>query len=283
MGLEIRTELVTPEKATHYLKRNVDNYRKISRTKVALYAEEMKAGKWQLNGEGIMFDETGRLKNGQHRLAAIIAARTPVEMTIITGVADSVTIYDNGQNRSTRQMAQASGYGDISGTETAVAAAVVGNFSNKVPKGKVLDWLGGQYKEIGRAYRICGASNRRNLASRVGCVLATYMLLREEEMKSYDLETFFKVFNSGNIVGTDGYEPSSALVARRMFMERYKGMPMDRRSLIEQTEILLCALMDFRKGTKRQLNYQVKEPMKCVEMMDRLRKKDGLASAGKGA
>lgn len=274
--MEMRVENVTPEKATHYLKRNVDNYRKISRAKVALYAEEMKAGKWQLNGEAIMFDETGKLKNGQHRLAAVILAGIPVQMTIITGVADDVTIYDNGQNRSTKQMAQASGYGDISGTEAAVATAFVGNFGNKVPKGVVLDWLKDRYGEVNRAYRVCGASNRRNLASRVGCVLTTYFFLRDDMMKSYEIEVFFKVFNSGNIIGTDGYEPSPALVARRMFEERYRGMAMDKRSLMEQVEILMTALTDFKKGNTRQMNYKVTEPMKCVQVMNRLRKADGL-------
>jgi len=281
MAIEMRTERVTPTKAAHYLKRNVDNYRKISRAKAALYAEEMKAGKWQLNGEAIQFDESGKLKNGQHRLAAILIAGKDdpdfgVDMVIMTGVADDVTIYDNGMNRSTKQMAQASGYGDISGTEAAVAAVFVGNFSSKVPKGVVLDWLKDHYAEINRAYRICGANNRRNLASRVGCVLTTYMLLREDTLKSYEIETFFKVFNSGNVVGTDGYEPSPALVARRMFMERYKGMPVDKRSLTEQVEILMTALMDFKKGNKRQLNYKVSEPMRCVAVMDRLRKADGM-------
>ena len=50
----------------------------------------------------------------------------------------------------------------------------------------------------------------------------------------------------------------------------------DSRSLKEQTEILMTALQDFRKGTKRQLNYKVSEPMKCVTVMNRLRKADGL-------
>lgn len=283
MAIVMRTEKVTPEKATAYLKRNVDNYRKISRATVALYAEEMKAGNWRLNGEPIVFDKNGKLKNGQHRLAAVITAGIPVEMTIIEGVEEDVNVFDNGMKRSTKQMAQASGYGDISGTEAAVATWIVGDFNNRVPKGKVLDWLKDHYGEINRAYRVCGASNRRNLSSRVGCVLATYLMLQVEEMKCYDLELFFKVFNSGNIIGTDGYEPSSALVTRRMFEERYRSMPMDKRILMEQVEILIMALADFRKGKTRQMNYQVREPMSCSAMMTKLRKADGLEDSRKGA
>lgn len=277
--MEMKVEKITPEMAVRYLKKNVDNYRRISKAKVNLYAEEMRAGKWQLNGEAICFDKSGKLKNGQHRLAAIaqVGKEDPkfsLEMAVITGVDDDVVVYDNGMMRSTKQMAQASGMGDVSGTEAACAAWIIGDFSNRVPKGKTLAWLQDHYADLRRAYRICGANNNKNLSSRVGCVLTTFMVLQTEEMKSYELEIFFKVFNSGNIVGTDGYEPSSALVARRQFMERYKAMPMDKRALMEQVEILLKALKDFKKGTPRQLNYQVREPMSCVDMMRKIRTAD---------
>ena len=274
--IKTRTEIVTPEKAKEYLKRNTDNYRKISKAKAGIYAEEMKAGKWQLNGETIVFDESGKLKDGQHRLAAIVMAGVPVELTILEGISEDVSIFDTGMNRSMKQIAQASGCGDISGTEAAMAAWVVGDFNNRVPKGKVLAWLKDHYAEINRAYRICGANNHNNLASRAGCVLATYMALHIEQVKSYEIEVFFKAFNTGNVIGTDGYEPSSALVARRMFEERYKAMPNDRKRLMEQVEILIMALDDFRKGKKRQLNYKVTDPMRCVGLMTKLRKAEGL-------
>lgn len=287
MGIEMKIETITPDKAVHYLKRNVDNYRKISKRKVQLYAEEMKAGKWQLNGEAIVFDQTGRLKNGQHRLAAIVAAGVPIKMTVVTGVADDVVIFDNGMNRTTMQMARASGCGDISDTETAVATMVVGEYDNRVPKGTVIAWLLSHDSEINHAFRVCGAQNKRNIARKTGCVLATYIALNVEEMKSYDVEMFFKIFNTGNTVGTDGYEPSSALVARRMFEERYKGnvglQSTYKRRIMEQVEILLMALSDFNKGKARQLNYKVGDPMRCEEMMKKLREAKGLGGAQRKA
>lgn len=276
MAIQMKVEQVTPEKAAHYLKRNVDNYRKLSKTKVAQYAAEMKAGKWQLNGEGIMFDEEGKLKNGQHRLAAIIMAGIPVEMTIVTGVGNDVTIYDVGSMRTTNQIALASGCGDITKIETAAGTAIVGRF-NTVTKGVVIEWLKGHYEELKRAYRLCGANNRTRLTSRTACVLACYLMLRQGKIKSYEAEVFFKVFGSGNTVGADGYQASPALVARRMIEERYKGTASDKKSIREQTEILVLAMQDFRDSKTRQLNYQLKEPMKCLEIMDAIRKEDGLA------
>jgi hypothetical protein len=275
MAITSKVENITPELAAHYLKRNVDNYRKISKSKVNLYAQEMKAGKWQTNGEGIVFSESGKLKNGQHRLAAIMVAGVPVEMMVINGVPEEVTIYDNGYNRSMSQIAEAAGCGNISGTETAAGTAIVGLF-NKTTKGQVLDWLKDHYTDLKRAYNLCGANARKCLSSRASCVLAAYMMDRLEKMPGYEIEVFFKVFNSGNVVGTDGYEPSSALVARRAFEERYKNMVSGSRVIKEQTQILILALRDFQKKKTRQMNYQVKEPMECVEMVRKIRKEDGL-------
>lgn len=271
MALEMRTETITPEQAAKYLKRNVDNYRTLSRAKVGQYAAEMKAGKWQLNGESIVFDETGKLKDGQHRLAAIMVAKVPVQMTVINGVAESVTIYDSGMTRSVRQIANAEGF-EITSTEAAVATAIVGRLG-KATRGVVLEYIGAHIDDLKRAYRVCNAGGK-GLSRRVACVTAGYLMIRDG-MKSFDAESFFRIFNSGNIVGTEGYEPSSALVARRIF-EKYKAMPTNSRVIREQLDIMIQAMTDFQKGKKRQLNYQIKEPLMSEALLDRIRKKDGL-------
>ena len=275
MAISFKTIKITPEVAARYLKRNVDNYRKLSKRKVQMYAEEMKAGKWQLNGEAIVFDSTGRLKNGQHRLEAILMSGCTIEMAVIEGVDDDVTIYDVGMTRSLVNIAQASGCDDITKTEAAAGTAVAGRF-DKISKGQSLEYLLKHKDELARAYRLCGASSRRGISSRMSVVLAGYLMLRLEKMQSYEIEVFCKILNSGNIVGADGYEPSPALVARRMFEDRYKGMAGGSTALKEQTEIMVIAMQDFHAGKKRQLNYQIKEPMRCLAMMDEVRKIDGL-------
>ena len=85
------------------------------------------------------------------------------------------------------------------------------------------------------------------------------------------------MLNTGNTVGADGYEPSPALVARRMYDERYKGMGGAAKTLRDLTEVMIMAMIDFQAGKRRQLNYRIGEPMKCMELMDRIRKADGLA------
>lgn len=272
--IEMNIEEITPSKAAHYLKRNVDNYRRLSQSKVNLYAEEMKAGKWQNNGEGIMFGEDGRLKNGQHRLAAIMKAGVPVKMAVITGIPDSVTIYDVGSNRSSLQIAQASGCEGISRIEVSVGNAIVGRFSGAT-KGTLMDWLKAHKDELADAYKYCIASTGgRKASSRTAVVLAGYMMHRLGKISQYEIETFCRVMNSGNTVGADGYEPSPPLVARRMLEEQFSKA--NGRTMRDLTEVMVQAMTDFHEGKKRQNNYKISEPLKCLELMDEIRKQDKL-------
>ena len=61
---------VSPEMATKWLEKNIVN-RRIRDYKVNAYARDMKNGDWRLNGEAIVFNKSGQLVDGQHRLNAI--------------------------------------------------------------------------------------------------------------------------------------------------------------------------------------------------------------------
>lgn len=269
-----QVETITPEAAAAYLKRNTDNYRKISMSKVAMYAAEMKAGNWELNGEGIMFDQTGRLKNGQHRLAAILQAKVPVRMLVVRGVQDDVSIYDSGMTRNIRQIAQASGCKDISGVAAAAGTMIAWGFT-RIPKGLALDYIKAHQPELERAARLCSSSSGGCLSRRASAVIATALQLFDG-MKSYEAEVFFKVFNSGNTVGADGYEPSPALVARRMIESGYRMRAANDKTQKEKLEIFTLAMIDFRKGATRQMNYKLQEPFKGLALMEKMRKAQGM-------
>jgi hypothetical protein len=81
---DIRTELldVTPAMADAWLKANIGNRRLSDRT-VDLYARDMAAGRWLMNGEAIQLAVDGTLLNGQHRLAAIVKSGVTVKMLVI--------------------------------------------------------------------------------------------------------------------------------------------------------------------------------------------------------
>lgn len=79
--------LVTPEMAKEFLKRNVSN-RVLSTKTVNKYAEDLKNNRWILNGEPIQFNKKGELKNGQHRLHAIVLTGIAVTILVVTGIED---------------------------------------------------------------------------------------------------------------------------------------------------------------------------------------------------
>lgn len=92
---------VTPEKARVWLVYNAKTQRKVNRARVESYARDMKAGRWKMNGETIVFDSTGRLIDGQHRLCAVQAAGVSVDMLVVHGVEPaSYRTIDQGYNRS---------------------------------------------------------------------------------------------------------------------------------------------------------------------------------------
>lgn len=94
---------VTPEQAQKWLDEH-SNYRKLSASRVASYLHEMRSGLW-LIGQPIIFDETGDLADGQHRLRAIVEYGSPVRVIPLTGVPkDSVATFDQTYVRNAKQV-----------------------------------------------------------------------------------------------------------------------------------------------------------------------------------
>lgn len=98
MKTEIQT--VTPQKAQEWLCKNHFN-RPIRKANVITFADQMKSGRWLLSHQGIAFDTSGRLIDGQHRLNAVILANTPVAMMVTTGASiDLFKVTDGGAKRN---------------------------------------------------------------------------------------------------------------------------------------------------------------------------------------
>lgn len=91
---------VSPALAEQLLATSAGN-RSIKHKRVQMYANDMKNGKWRLNGEPIVLDEKEKLRNGHHRLQAVVNANVVVKMVFVIGVDDeSATVADLGANRS---------------------------------------------------------------------------------------------------------------------------------------------------------------------------------------
>lgn len=91
-------EFINPEKAEMLLQSNSAN-RKISRGTVNSYARDIINGNWDESvGVAISIDENGVLRDGQHRLAAIIQANKGIHTWVCRNVSAN-GIYDNNRKR----------------------------------------------------------------------------------------------------------------------------------------------------------------------------------------
>lgn len=259
--MDYNVEQITPATAKEYLKANTKNPRgtKLNMARVRQYAHDMANGLWELNGEAIVFDKNGVLKNGAHRLAAIIMANVTVETVVIRGVDEKVTIYDTPYLRTIGQLANAE---DITVSKEMLCAVRVlyGMLPDRIATHmEIKQYAKTHEDELNRAYRCLLNGEHSRFNKRATCGLAAYIMLQTKTMPFYEAELFFRVFSSGNESGTDGYETSPAMVARKIFMDRWTGKS-NPRTQREQLDILIQAMMDFHSGKKRATNYKISQP-----------------------
>lgn len=99
--MDTRIETVSPSQAADWLANANGHNRKLSRPVVEAYRTEILEGRWKQNGVPLLFSHDGRLLDGQHRLAAIVAAARPVEMLIVSGLnPDVFDTIDCGRSRT---------------------------------------------------------------------------------------------------------------------------------------------------------------------------------------
>lgn len=96
--MEIAT--ITPDVAREWLNTNVQN-RPVKDTTIQRYAEAMKSGQWELNGETIKFSDKGVLLDGQHRLRAVVQSGVTIQSYVIHGLPSGVfDTIDTGATRT---------------------------------------------------------------------------------------------------------------------------------------------------------------------------------------
>jgi len=132
-----RVVTITPARAAELLAANSTN-RPVSKAVVRGFAEAMRRGEWMVTHQGIAFDTRGVLVDGQHRLAAIIEADRPVELTVFTEVGEGTfDVLDIGKRRSAADVLAIEG--EKSSTMLAAMVRTVWLYENR-PE---LNWSGG--------------------------------------------------------------------------------------------------------------------------------------------
>ena len=91
---------ITPEVARDWL-RFADVQRTLRKTRVARYAEDMRAGRWGEDITPVVFDTNGNLANGQHRLHAIAESGVAQTLWVLRGVSPAaIRQMDTGAPRN---------------------------------------------------------------------------------------------------------------------------------------------------------------------------------------
>lgn len=97
----ISLERITPEMALAYKDSSAGNRKEKGDTVEGKYAPDMKDGRWALNGETIVFDVNGNLRDGHNRMRAIMRSQTPIVTFVIRGIdPEGVVTIDTGVSRS---------------------------------------------------------------------------------------------------------------------------------------------------------------------------------------
>jgi hypothetical protein len=97
-GSEVKID-ITPEMAEVLLENNKSN-RRLRETLISRTADDIRAGRWQWNGETIIISSSADLNDGQHRLHSIVRAGIPITTSLVWGVPrDSRESVDTGAAR----------------------------------------------------------------------------------------------------------------------------------------------------------------------------------------
>lgn len=142
--MQVRVEQVGPKMAQEWIDRSHNvSQRSLSRRRVERLAHAIIEGQWQLTHQAVALNAEGEVLDGQHRLAAIVAAGqelgTDFEVPLLVAYeADPSTfdVIDTGAARSTADTLKIAGY-----TRTPVLAATVrAVMTYDQIKGTTKDW-----------------------------------------------------------------------------------------------------------------------------------------------
>jgi hypothetical protein len=261
-----KVQNVTPKKAADYLERNTAN-RPLSKRTVREFAAAMRRGDWQVTHQGIAFDTTGALVDGQHRLAAIVEAGIPVEMTVFTEVpVGAFDVLDTGKRRNAADALA------IEGEKSAVMLAAMVRTVWLYEHRPELAWSGGdaavtnhqivqtlqQHPKL-RDFVAVG----EQIATATGMIksaaaAASYLV---SQASGRDLTPWF----DGIIEGVGLVKGDPRLMFRRVMFNHTRkqaGQPLRRRETREHVTLYLKAFNAWATDTRlTQLRYTPREPV----------------------
>lgn len=270
-----RVQSISPAKASEMLVANTAN-RPLTKGKVREFAAAMGRGEWLVTHQGIAFDVDGLLVDGQHRLAAIIEADLPVEVTVFTDVPKGTfDVLDTGKRRNAADVLAIEG--EKSATMLAAMVRTVFLYENRPDA----NWTGGSASVTN--HQIVQAleqhpklreflSRGEQIAANTGMIKSaagagSYLVWQAN--KRADLEPWF----DGIIEGAGLAKGDSRLAFRRVMLadaRKRAGQVMRRRDTREHVALYVKAFNAWATGERPlpPLKFAPREAMPSVAKVD---------------
>lgn len=268
----MRSEMmtVTPEMAETWLGMNVGN-RKIRHSQVATLMTALKRGEWVETHQGIAFDTSGVLVDGQHRLIAIRDSGVSAKLMVNFGVDPKAFMaIDIGANRS---------FSDVLKIDRRVAeplrlaATIVFSHRGK-PSPRELEEVGkiGLQEELENLISECGTTRKFFSCAAIKLAAALSVLTGAQRqyvhgqyraLVNFDVDamseyskTFAKQVVDGKFRSIDQYE----ILARGMLLFDQKRSEM-KRMMVSKTDV-----SETIENVRFMLKFMMDEPVKAASL-----------------
>jgi|SRR6185369_7289274 len=283
MAVTTEIETINLKTAKEYLDKNIvfergkeDTNRPTSIRVINNYAREMLRGNWHLTHQGIGFDVRGRLKDGQHRLLALVQAcelgasdgdeilepnpKLTIRMVVTRGLdKDTFMFMDNGLVRSSSNVLAMSGLHNT--THLAACGRLLYLYDNYEPK----FWRSTKVVSSDVLKTVVDNGLAEYLPSgimlvQVGMIASAatvgYFLCVRSYPEGPHME-FIEALRNG--VGLAGDSP--ALVLRNYLIRSRNGKAGTRREAYTHMALYIKAWNDFATGRRRnQISFRDNEP-----------------------
>ena len=269
---------VTPDVAKELLKGNTCN-RPIDQRAVSQYASDMKNGRWDVASVGVfLFFFKGVLKDGQHRLLAIIASGCSMWMKLVDP-EEIPHVFDIQKKRSINDLAVLSGLPAESAEKEARKYArwfmtnAYGKESRRVTEMEAIEYASKHMDELVKANRITDLAKCKNLKNGRGHFIksAIYCALRCGVTEDV-LVSFVKCYSTG-LYSNDGM--TAAIVFRNMLFEGSQAKTDGRSDYrLLMFRVAQEAIKWFSEGKPRKIRFNGD----FIEFSEKVAKEDGIVS-----
>ncbi len=172
LGIFPTLETVTPAIAQQWTADTVNIINRRPRKQlISQYAKDMQEGLWRFTGEPLIFDSKGHLKDGQHRLLALMKAGITMQFLVVRGVDTEAQKYmDSGARRLAQDALTLNGHEHDNVSAANIARSVLYFQSGVRPsQAAVVDFAEKNIEELDQCGRI-----GRDIRNKIGGSVAVY-------------------------------------------------------------------------------------------------------------